>query len=215
MFTAVQNFIDEKGLRYGIAFLLLFGLGTGIWFGYKWYQKGKEQAAFKELAESVDAYTVALAGTESKEKLMDSERAFLAGSTAHQSSALYPFFLAFQADAFMRQGKIREAAEQLDKALAVMDKKNPLYYLYALKTALVNIDTKDATREQRGRAQLEELSNDVANPLQEMALVYSGLDARARGEKALALTKFNAVTARSKKDSFWRQLVEMKLKSGD
>lgn len=146
---------------------------------------------------------------------MDSERAFLAGSVAHKSSSLYPFFLAFQADALIRLGKLVEAAEQLDSALAAMDKRNPLYYLYALKTALVNIDTKDATREQRGRVLLDSLSTDVANPLQEMALVYSGLDARARGEKSLALTKFNDVLARSKKDSFWRQLVEMKLKSGD
>ncbi len=146
---------------------------------------------------------------------MDSERAFLAGAEAHRSSALYPYFLTFQADAFIRLGKLSEAAEIFDAAVKSMGKKHPLYFLYALKAALVKIDTKDATREKEGRATLDSLSRNRANPLQEMALYYSGLDASSLGDEARAQAKFKEVVARGKKDSYWYQLADMKLKTGD
>ena len=215
MIPAVQDMMLDKRTYYGAVIFAVVVLLTGGWFGYRWYQVGKERAAYRELAESIDSYARVTTLADANEQLMDSDRAFLAGAEAHRSSVLYPFFLAFQADTLIRLGKINEAATQLDKAVKAMDQQHPLYYLYALKAALVKIDTKDATLEKEGRAELGRLASNEVNPLQDMALYYSGLDADTRGEQALAATQYKALLAHGKTDSYWYQLADTKNKFGD
>ena len=102
MIPVVQDMMLDKRMYYGAAILLFAGLLTGGWFGYRWYQGGKERAAYKDLAESIDSYARITTLADAEAQLMDSDRAFLAGAEAHRSSVLYPFFLAFQADTLIR-----------------------------------------------------------------------------------------------------------------
>ena len=214
MISVVQDFLADKRIQYAVFILLLAGVLSIGWFGYRRYQQGKEQSAFKEFSETGDAYARITTLADAEGQLKDSERAFLAGAQAHRSSVLYPFFLAFQADTLLRLGKIREAAVQLETAVKAMDQQHPLYYLYALKAALVKIDTLDATFEKQGRDELDKLAKNVANPLQDMALYYSGLDASSHGEHDRALEKFNEIVGHGKLDSYWYQLADQKRKSG-
>ena len=215
MIPVVQDMMLDKRVYYGAAILAVVLLLSGGWLGYRWYRVSQERAAYKELAESIDAYSRITTLADAEDQLMDSDRAFLAGAEAHRSSVLYPFFLAFQADTLIRLGKVVEAAKQLDKAVKAMDPQHPLYFLYAIKAALVKIDTKDATQEKEGRAMLATLASNVANPLQDMALYYSGLDADTQGEQSQAASKYKEIIAHGKKESYWYQLADAKLKAGD
>ncbi len=202
----------DKRVYFGGLIFAIAGLITLGWFGYSWHRKGVEQVAYKELAESIDSYSL-IRGDQ--EDLLDSERAFAAGAKEHRSSVLYPFFLSFQADTLIRQGKLADGAGLLEQAVKAMNAQHPLYYLYALKAALVKIDTKDATLEKQGRSEIDTLSSNVANPLQDMALYYKALDADTRDEHDSARSTYNEIIAHDKKDSYWYQLADIKLKAGD
>lgn len=215
MIPSVNDIMSDKRLSYGALVVVGLGLAASAFYGYRWYQAGKERAAYKELAGSIDSYERITMLADSEKELTDSERAFRAGSEAHSSSALHPFFLAFEADALLRLGKVTEAAQQLDKAVKAMDKQHPLYYLYAIKAALVKIDTQDATLGKQGRAELDTLGSMAANPLQDMALYYGGLDADTNGDRAKAVSQFKEIIKHGKKDSYWYQLADAKVKAGD
>ncbi len=212
MLATVQDMFSDKRVHFAGLIVILVGLGTFGWFGYSWYRKGVEQVAHKELAESIDSYS-RIMGDQSD--LLDSERAFAAGAKEHSSSVLYPFFLSFQADTLIRQGKLVDGAGLLDQAVKAMSTQHPLYYLYALKAALVKIDTQDATLEKQGRSEIDKLSSSKANPLKDMALYYKALDADTRDEHDLARSTFQEIIAHNKKDSYWYQLADIKLKAGD
>jgi hypothetical protein len=208
-----KTLFSDKNIYYGSVVAALFGLAAAGWYGYTWYKRGQERAAYKSLAETVEGYTKFVGGY-NPEKLADSERAFRAGAQAHSSSGLYPFFLFFQADTLIEQDKLKEAVGLLDTALSKMSAKQPLYYEYALKRALVKIDVDDASLQKQGRDELETLMRDGANPSQDMALYYGALDAQARGDKITAAKRFEEIVAHGKTKSYWHQLAETQLKSG-
>ena len=212
MLSAVQDIFSDKRVYYAGLITIFIGALTLGWFGYDWYRKGREQVAYKELAESIDSYSRIMGG---QTDLLDSERAFAAGAKNNSSSVLYPFFLSFQADTLIRQGKLVDGASLLDKAVSSMNTQHPLYYLYALKAALVKIDTQDATLEKQGRSDIDALASSKANPLKDMALYYKALDADTRDEHDTARSTFQEIIANDKKDSYWYQLADIKLKAGD
>src|SRR5262245_58907145 len=131
MMPVTQDMLSEKRIYYGMGILALAGLLAAGWFGYSWYVRNKEQAAYKELAESIDAYIKSTGYGYNLEKLVDSERAFGVGAQKHTSSRLHPFFLAYQADALIQQGKQKDAVALFDKLITEIDRKHPLYYLFA------------------------------------------------------------------------------------
>lgn len=215
MMSAFSTMMTDKRIYYGAALVGVFALASISWLGYRWYRTDKERAAYKELAQSIDAYGQVITLENATEQLTDSERAFLASAEQHHSSVLFPFFLAFHADALIRLGKIREAAVQLDRAVKAMDASHPLYFLYAIKAALVKIDTQDLSLEKEGRAQLASLASQGSNPLRNMALYYSALDADTQGDRSRAASQYKEIMSHSKKESYWYQLADAKLKAGD
>jgi hypothetical protein len=215
MIPALNDIMSRKRLSYGALFFAVLSILAASFYGYRWYGARQERAAYKDLAESIDAYERISTLADAQKELMDSERAFHVGAEAHRSSVLYPFFLAFEADALTRLGKVQEAAVLLDKAVKLMDQKNPLYYLYALKAALVKIDTQDATLKKEGRVSLDSLASMAANPLQDMALYYGGLDAETTGDRTRAISKYKEIIIHGKQDSYWYQQADAKVKAGD
>jgi len=213
--VTISSLFDDKRIYYGVIAAGCLAVASLGWVGYRWYRVDKERAAYKELAEAIDSYGKIITTTDAVDQLTDSERAFLASAEQHKSSVLFPFFLAFHADALIRLGKIREAADQLDIAVKAMDASQPLYYLYALKAALVKIDTQDVSLEKEGRAQLATLASQTSNPLRTMAQFYSALDADTQGDRTRAVSLYKEIIAQSKKDSYWYQLADAKLSAGD
>ncbi len=203
-----QEIWTQKRINTAAGILALAGLAGAGWFGYSWYMRSKEQVAYKDLAESIDGYVKSRISGGNAEKWIDVERGFQAGAKRNTSSKLQPYFLAFEADALIEQGKIKEAAILIDKAVGMISRDNPLYFLYAIKRALIKIDSSDEGMEKQGRQELAALAKDTANPMQDMARYYSGLDALSQGDKTAARNFFQEI---GQPTSFWYQTAQEKL----
>lgn len=201
-----------KRIQYVLIFALLSGVLTAGWFGYAWYVDRYEQVAYKDLAESIDGYHKALSSTDTA-RWADVERAFQAGSERHKSSKLYPYFLAYKADALSYQGKHKEAQDAMHILLSSMNTKHPLYYFYSIKAALMKLDASEEAVRKEGRDHLIKLAQDSQNPVRDMALYYAGLDAWQQGNKEEAQKLWNDILAQGNKDSQWYQRAQAKIGS--
>ena len=206
--ATVSNGYKNSYLYASIA-VLLVGSTIGIgYFGYTWYKNSKEEAAYKDLSESLEGYAKVEAGgfqRDATNRWAEVQQALEIGAGLHSSSSLYPYFLVYQANIALDEGKQEEALIHMDKALSFMDTTHPLYYAYALKDGLMNIDSSDPSRVQKGRELVEKLAQDGANPLQDMARYYSALDARSKGEEDLAQKRLQQIIATQDEKSVWYQ----------
>ncbi|MBA2307123.1 hypothetical protein H0W26_03255 [Candidatus Dependentiae bacterium] len=208
--STMRNMQKDTYLYAGIGIFLVGSIIGMGYAGYSWYRNAKEAAAYKDLSESLDGYAKAaasssLAQRSSANQWAEVQQAFEIGAQSHSSSVLYPYFLAYQADALLQQEKDAEALSLMDKAVASMDKTHPLYYAYALKDGLMNSDSSDPSRVQKGRELVQTLANDNANPLQDMARYYSALGARSRGEIDVAQQRLQQLIATGNEGSVWYQ----------
>lgn len=210
----IQDAMSDRRIYYGMAFLAISALVSAGWFGYAWYNRSLEQAAYKDLALSIDGYIKVQHAGSTPEKWTDVTRAFEVGAERHPSSKMHPYFLIYQADTLIAQGKLKEAIALMDKALLEIDRKQPLYTTFALKRALLKMDSDDASQQKQGREELELLSQDATNPMQDMALYYSGLDAENRSDKAHAEKQYKEIIAHKQERSYWYQRALQKVKAG-
>lgn len=113
-------------------------------------------------------------GTPSKELLA----AVAQDYAQYKRSSFGSFFLALQSEMQQITGNKQEALESMDKAIQSMSSVDPvLYYVYATKHALMQIDATDPSIQTQGRKTLEKLANTVKNPMRDMALFYMGYQA--------------------------------------
>ena len=200
----------QKQIIYGAVILSM--LGTMVWFGYSWRQKSIQELAFKAFAESLEELqtgliTASSSGTDTKQLWEDVERAFKVGFEQHGNSTLAPFFLAFQASALAKQGKTQEALLVLTDAVQKMPKKSPLYFAYATKLALLQIDCDDQATQEVGHAALQDLAENRNNPQRAMALYYQGYLAWVANNKPMYENAWTTLIEIAGKDSVWTQLV--------
>lgn len=212
MVTFTQDIFTDKRIHYAVALLVLCGAAAAGWFGYTWYRRTQEQAAFKDLAESIEGYIKAQqAGSETV--LADVARAFTVGAQRHAGSQLQSYFLVYQADMLARQGKLEEAIVLMDKSFEKINREQPLYYAYAIKRALMKLDADNTALQKQGRTELEALAHDSANPVQDMALYYKGLDAEYREDQVDAHKQYQEIIGHGNQASYWYQLAHAKLES--
>ncbi len=179
-----------------LAFIVgLSALVSAGWFGYAWYVKRQEQAAYKDLAESIDAFYKVLAASNNTQAWQDVVTAFTVGAQRHARSHLAPYFLAYQADALLYQGDQQSALSVMDNMISMLSKTSPLYYTYATKRALMKLDAQQPDIKQQAKAELEQLIKDSANPsyTKDMALYYAGLDAWNQGDKEQARAYWSSI----------------------
>ena len=155
-----QDIWQDRRVQYAIGIFGIVGLFAACWFGYAWYQSGKEQAAYKDLAESIDSYVSTQRFPQTKEKLIDIEGAFSTAAGRHKGSNLHPYFLVFEADALVRAGKLDKATELMDQVLGEMPKGHALYYLYGIKTALMKLDSDSIEIQKQGHDALKALAQE-------------------------------------------------------
>lgn len=204
-----QELWTQKRVNTAAIILVCLGLAGAVWYGYTWYRRSKEQKAYKDLAESIDGYTKVRHSGGKAEKWADVERGFQTGAQRNSSSKLHPYFLAFQADALIEQGKLNEALALMNKAVNALSRTNPLYFLYALKRALMSIDSSDEATKKEGRQELASLAKDPANPMQDMARYYAGLESLGHGDKTEAQNFFKEI---ADQQSSWYLLAQDKLR---
>lgn len=201
----IQDPRYSKYTNWAIIFLVLAGILGASWFGYSWYVRRYEQVAHKDLAESIDEYHRKLYLSIGQQEWQDIEVAFATGASRHKSSKLYPYFLAYQADALIHQAKYTEAIEVMNKMLKSLSSKQPLYYLYAIKRALMKIDAGDVMQKE-GLAELEQLAQNTENPFQEMALYRLGLAQLHQGDRSQADKTWKLLLSKAQPTSGWYQL---------
>jgi len=205
MTSVTHNVWSDKRFNCAVVVFALVGVLAGAWLGYSWYRRGKESAAYKDLSESIEAFAKLRGAQASEEKWIDVSKGFSVGAQRHTSSSLYPYFLVYEADALLQAGKQLEALAFLKEALPLINKKNSLYYLYALKLALVRIDAG----EEQGKEELATLARDAANPMRTMARYYQALLSESVGDTDETMRLFKEVGIDG--DSYWATLAQQKL----
>lgn len=222
-----QTFFD-KYTPYAMAVVLLIGMGILGWWGYRFYLDRIEQAAFKDLAENIEAFNKFIAMSPDKQqnaggvdRLEDLERAIDTGVKRHSSSKLIPFFYLYKADALIQKGDFVGAVGALENALNKLEKSDPFYYLFLTKKALVQVDHESTNAE--GLKALNDLGLDKDNPFAPMASYYLGLhyyhlggDKKATIDQAKAIWQ-SALDRRmpltASKECSWCELIRAKLKT--
>lgn len=140
---------------------------TGLFFGYRWYVVYREREAQAVLAEYIHK-----ASTQSNGSLAAIEALFQEGAQKQSGSYLEPYFLVFQTNALIQDGKLDDAIGIMEKALARMSQDNILLPLFEAKHALMQLDS--AAHAQAGLQKLTELAHNAKNPYADMALYSLG-----------------------------------------
>jgi len=223
----MKSYTDIKksmGLRNIQLICVIVGAGViGLigYYGYGIYNTRFQRAAQVAFSESIDVYKQALAAAMNKgdvdknvEGLWDeAEIAFKAGYAQNKSSDLAPFFLIFESQVLLKEGKKAEAYELLAEAVNKIPEKSPFFYLYKTKQALMEIDLKDGKSGSglRGLDLLLDLSKNKNNMFRDLALFYAGEYYWSTNEIDKAREQYKALEAMNT-DTPWAAQAKAKLK---
>lgn len=221
-----QSFYD-KYMPYLLVVLLLIGGSVLGWWGYRLYLDKVEQAAFRDLAESIESFDkfIKTRGDKQSElggvdKLEDLERAFEVGAKKYGKSKLIPFFYLYRADTLIQKGDFTAGLDALNVAIDKVEKDNPFYYLLLTKKALLQSDNESL--KEQGLKELNDLAVDSNNPFAPMSAYYLGLYyyhlgngkeniAKAKDIWQAALDRQEHLT--KTKECSWCELIRSKLKN--
>lgn len=198
--------------RYGIYLLSALLIGSGSWFGYKYYRRTVERKSFAQFAESLDDYYKLAATSTTASAWQDAQAGLEARAKAHKGSALAPYFVALQADALLKQGNRDAALAAYNTVIAQLPKDSPLLPLYTIKHALIQIDSSDEATRVAGIKALEAIAADKNSPVQDMALYNLGYAAWVANDITNAENNFKKVILQHK-DSVWAKMALAKLEA--
>jgi tetratricopeptide (TPR) repeat protein len=167
--------VQKQGL---IALALLVSIAGGAALYYR-HRVSNEQQAQKVFSEALAEYHKAVQ-SDQESGWEEIEKLWKAAYQQHGSTLYGPYFLAFQAEAAMRQGKTEQALNLMDSAISGMSAKSPLYYVYAIKKALMGLDSNQAELQQKALTELTALAEDKHNPQKDEARYYLGYTAWSR-----------------------------------
>lgn len=157
-----------KYVFIGSGIVLVSGI---LFFMYRWYVSYRERAAQRVFAQYVTEYRRAYQQGTGWGAVQD---LFQLGADQQSGSYLHPYFLAFQADALLKEGKKDEALAVLDKVVASLRSNDPVAPLFKMKHALLQIDMPDAAVQQVGLQSLINLAHDETNKFRDAAQFFLG-----------------------------------------
>lgn len=172
-------------LCLGIVGLIIIAGAGG--YGYYYFARQNEQRAHTILNDCYEQYEQALQG---KANWVDVTAMAHAGYATFRNTKVGPYLLAIEIDALLQQQELGQASEQLSVMLSQISKSSPLYPLYSLKQALVDIDyytaSSGAVFHEQAVQRLETLAHDTKNIYADAAQYYLGLYYQAAGNVAKA-----------------------------
>jgi len=189
--------------------LALIVLVIGAWFVYNRYLSKQEQAATSEFAQIIEDYNMA----STDQEINDLKEVITSVANKHKNSKLYPFLIAYKSDLELKQNNDKAAIDLLDIMFEKMDQNNPLYYTYAIKKALLKLDSKIDDLCNKGYNELKDLSNDIKNPLQDMATYYLASYELSKSNKDKAKELFDIIVLKNRQESSWYFMAKDKLES--
>lgn len=181
MFDVSNKFFVHKGFvsKPMLYVLQIAGVGvllSGCFVGYRAYSLHRAQAAQRRFSDEMVHYINAAQEKPGSHNWNMVAGIFEEGANEYANTSLAPFFVAYQAQALLKDNKLAEASKAMDRAVSLMSQANPFYYTYALKSVLMGLDVAEA--ENRSTDELEkklvELANNKENQQRDEALYYLG-----------------------------------------
>jgi hypothetical protein len=165
--------------RYVLIILVALGIILGIRMGYRWYDIKRNEAAQRAFSQAVAQFDKAQQAP--VDMWGEVAMAFKLGYEQHSSSSLAPYFLAFQAQALLRQGHYREALDLLD-SVEKQGTPTPFARLYTIQKTLIKLDQEDTDTQEQGLQELLAIAQDAKNKYRDEALYYLGFYYWSRGD---------------------------------
>jgi predicted negative regulator of RcsB-dependent stress response len=165
---SIQN-LFYRYARLVFSIFMIFLLLFSLYFGRKKWIMWREQSAQLSIAHLMERLQNYQNGTLEKSDIVELHEKIAAEQTKHKDSSLFPYFGALQAQVFVQEGRLDEAAESLEESISFNE--NAITY-HQLRTtqALILLDTKP----EKGIELLEELIADKKNLIKDVAQFYLG-----------------------------------------
>lgn len=170
---ATDLFEEYRSLIVTVGFIVAgAALLVGGFTYHRFNVEQREQRAHAAFAECMQEYDRAFQGQD--DAWLNVETLCHVAYEQHTNSVLAPFFLAYQAEALIQQKKNDEALAVMDQALAAMPSSLSVTAFYAIKRALMRLDSEDQAVKDAGLQELQALADDASNNAQDVALYYLG-----------------------------------------
>ena len=170
-----------------ISIIVVLSAGT---FSYFYYKQNREEKAFRALTSSLEYFEAPITKAEDRrdddlsifekkefsneqEKWEKVESIFREEYNNFKNSNIAPFFLAYQAEALIKLGKLKDAVEALEIAIPKITDNNAKSF-YKVKLALIQISTKEEMLIQTGLGALKSMASEENNPTHDLVLYYLG-----------------------------------------
>ena len=212
-----EEFLGSKhtqNIALSLAALLVL---VGGYLGYRWYVQQREERAQLVFAAAVDLAQQALKSESDQQAgsvtWQDVEMAFKIGYDQNKSSYLAPYFLAFQAEALLRQRRQEEALSLMNEVLSQLSTSDQLYDQYFLKRACIKLDSTDEQIKKQGLDELTSIADKADSLFKEPAEYYLGEYYWANQQFDKARDTWLALTAENTKGepSVWKEAAIAKL----
>lgn len=164
----------KKQVRYLVFFIGAALLAIAGWGIYQYITTKKSEAAQKAFSQALTEFEKTLELEPKDRKWAEIGEIFQKGHELFVKTAFGPYFLAYKAQALLQDQKYDAARDTINQVVSSLKKRTPLYYLYSIQQALMEIDAPDAAMSQAGKTRLEALASDMQNPEKDQALYYAG-----------------------------------------
>lgn len=203
-------------MKWFYSIVLIALVGGGGWKLYRSHVISKENKAQVAFSSALDEYhhLVYSSAPANDSRWEDAATHFKMVAQKHSGTVYGDFAQAFLADVDFHQDKLEESILLFEQWLTKNSEKNPLYYLYKTRLALVCFDSNQT---EKAISMLQELSVNSKNKYQDMAQFFLGYyywsqDDLAQAQKVWqTLIDANAQVAPEGR-SPWASIVESKLR---
>jgi tetratricopeptide (TPR) repeat protein len=202
--------IDPRIVRIG-SLIVLSGAAVGAgWYGMQWYVARKGSAAQLLMGDCMDEYRKAQV---SKDSLWSEVE--LASTLAHTQAAgtaLEPYFVMMQAQAYAAQGQIEKALEHVERALAELPVDSAYRSFFTVTQALIKLDAPSEDVAHAGLLQLQQLAAEERNWFADVAAYHVGEWYWLHDKMAEAKVAWQQLVDQpTLADSPWAELAKQKL----
>ncbi|MBN2267327.1 MAG: hypothetical protein JW725_03225 [Candidatus Babeliaceae bacterium] len=205
--TAVRQQRSRRYMLIGLLIVAFVGVDVVV---YRWYSNRYNARAQQELAHCMEIVERAL--KEKQPALLEQARLETGvGYERYSRSSLAPYFLALDADLALAQGDRTKACALMERAVGALSDDAAMYGFYAVKKALMKIDSADQKTREAGMQELQTLAHDPRNQQREMAAYYLGLIAFDGGDRRGAEEVWKEFSGPVARNSVWARLAQSKL----
>lgn len=165
----LKKIVENRFLLLGAS--LFCALSVAGYYFYFLYERGKQERAQLAFSQTIRE----LHQSEKNSELWpNAELAAKTGYNRYKSTVFGPYFLVLESQAALSQDNFQEGSNLLNNAVKQIGFRSPVYFVYAIKSALVKLDSEDVAMQNEGFKELEKLSYDKSNPQRDQALYYLG-----------------------------------------